>query len=356
MPRLLLISAGRLTAYVLERLCRGGFFEEIVVAGRTPESGIRKVNNARVGAAVEGRFPDIRFVEVDVGAPDAGRRLADIRPDVAMAAPSLMPWWRLDQASPIVARMPFGGWTAFHLAPMLAVRRAWVESGLACPWVGASYPDVVNAVLHRTGAGPTCGVGNVAEMIPKVRFEVAAELGVGAAEVEVRLVAQHALEYFVYGETEAPDTPPFLVKAEAAGRDASDIARRTLARPFPIPHDLDFNMLTASSAAVLLPALAGGGAARTHVPAPGGLVGGYPVTVEDGRVTLDLAAEWTLESAVACNTESLPWEGIRAIDDDGTVRFTDHAAEALGDLAGRKIESLEPDQAPALAEELLSKL
>ena len=35
------------------------------------------------------------------------------------------------------------------LAPMLAVRRAWADSGLAVPWVGASYPDVVNTILGR---------------------------------------------------------------------------------------------------------------------------------------------------------------------------------------------------------------
>lgn len=356
MPRLLLISAGQLTGYILERLARDGFFDDIVLAGRSPESARRKINNARIGAAIEGRFPAIRFAELDVAAADAGRRLAAIRPDVAVAAPSMLAWWRLDKASPIVARMPFGDWIAFHLAPMLAVRRAWVDSGLECPWVGASYPDVVNAVLHRTGAGPTCGVGNVAEVVPKVRFEVGGELGLDPGRVEVSLVAQHALEYFVYNDAQAPDSPPFMLKAVAAGRDVSELARKTLLRPFPIPYELDFNMLTASAAAVLLPALAGGPPVRTHVPAPGGLIGGYPVMVEGGVTRLDLPPPWTLEEAIACNTDSLAWEGIRAIDDDGTVRFTDHAAEALGELSGRRIESLAPDEAASVAGELLAKL
>ena len=71
MRRLLLISLGKLTGYVLERLARNGPFDEIVVAGRRPENGIVKTNLSRIGAAIEGRFPDISFVELDVNAADA---------------------------------------------------------------------------------------------------------------------------------------------------------------------------------------------------------------------------------------------------------------------------------------------
>lgn len=360
MSRLLLISLGQLNGHILEAVARSGKFAEIIVAGRSLARGVRKTNQTRIGAAIEGRYPAIRFVELDVNQPSAAARLRDIAPDVALAAPSMLPWWRIDRltgrAAEAARAMPFAGWIACHLAPMLAVRRAWVDSRLTAPWVGASYPDVVNTVLHRSGPGPVCGVGNVDEVIPKIRFAVVQETGCDPATVEVRLVAQHALEYFVYRETGTArrDAPPFMLRTELNGRDVSDLAARAIFDPFPIPYELDFNLLTASSALALLPALAGQGPVHMHVPAPNGLPGGYPVRVEAGLVSLDLPADWTLEDAIANNVASLPWDGLQSIEADGTVVFTDTTARALFNLTGRHYQSLPPAAAAAMATELVA--
>lgn len=359
MSRVLLISLGQLNGHILEALSRTGDFVEIVVAGRDPGRGLCKTNLARIGAAIEGRYPVIRFVELDVNKVSAGAILRDIAPDVALAAPSMLPWWRLGRLTGRNAgkalAVPFAGWLACHLAPMMAVRRAWADSGLVCPWVGASYPDVVNVILRRTGPAPVCGVGNVDEIIPKVRFAIAAHTGCDPASVNVRLVAQHALEYFVYCDAEASpnDRPPFLLRAELNGRDLSNIARGALFTPYPIPYDLNFNLLTASSANRLLPALAGHGIQYMHVPAPNGLPGGYPVRVEAGRVSLDLANEWSQEKAVNCCLASLPWDGLAAIENDGTAAFTQAASQALHELTRNRYELLKPDQAQAMADSLL---
>ena len=355
MSRVLLISLGQLNGHILEALSRAGDFAEIVVAGRDPERGLRKANQARIGAAIEGRYPIIRFIELDVNKGNASGILRDIAPDVALAAPSMFPWWKLDRLANRNANkaraVPFAGWLACHLAPMIAVRRAWADSGLECPWVGASYPDVVNVILHRTGMAPLCGVGNVDEIIPKVRFAVAAHAGCDPAATDVRLVAQHALEYFVYRETETPpgDRPPFLLQAELNGQDLSDIASEALFTPYPIPYDLDFNLLTASSTTRLLPALAGHGMVHMHVPAPNGLPGGYPVRVEAGRVSLDLPDNWSREKAIDCCLASLPWDGLTTIENDGTVVFTQATSRALYELTGNRYELLHPDHATAMA-------
>ena len=360
MRRLLLISLGKLTGYVLERLARNGPFSEVVVAGRRPEHGIVKTNLTRIGAAIEGCYPDISFVELDVNAADAPRKLASIDPDIAMAAPSLFPWWRMEgvvgKHAEIVERLPFAGWMACHLAPMRAVRKAWTASGLSAPWIGASYPDVINAVLHRTGTGPTCGVGNVQEMVPKARFAAAVKLGVAPDSVEVRLVAQHALEYFLYHTQETPpdEAPPFLLEAKIDGRDVSDVTRSGMLSSMPISYDLDFNLLTASAAFELLSALAGNQPVRTHAPSPNGLIGGYPVIAEAGQITLDLPEKWSIEKAISSNLKSLAWEGINTVDDDGTVRFTDQTADLLRELLGHPVASLPPDGAAVMASELVA--
>jgi hypothetical protein len=362
MRRLLLISLGQLTGHILETVARSDIFPEIVVAGRNPAYGTAKTNLARIGAGVAGCFPSIEFFELDVNSPEAGSEIRRIAPDVALAAPSMMPWWKLDRlsgASADVARgVPFGGWLACHLAPMLAVRRAWADSGLDAPWIGASYPDVVNAILHRTGPGPICGVGNVDEIVPKVRICVARATGVEPGAVDVRLVAQHALEYYVYRDNEATaaEAPPFLLKATAGERDLSDFARDALLRPCPIPYDLDFNLLTASSAAKLLAALTGRRDVRLHVPAPGRLVGGYPVRIDGGAVELDLPADWSVGQALACNLAGLPWDGLHSIEEDGSAVFTEATAKGLHALLGRPVDGLRPDDAPAMARALLAAL
>ena len=359
MSRLLLISLGQLNGHILEAAARSGGFAEIVVAGRDPTRGVRKTNQARIGGAIEGHYPAIRFVEIDVNRTSAAGLLREVAPDVALAAPSMLPWWQLDRLTGAAAgaarAVPFAGWIACHLAPMLAVRRAWADSGLKSPWVGASYPDVVNAILHRSGSGPVCGVGNVDEVIPKVRFAVADETGCDPAAVKVSLVAQHALEYFVYRETGMPagEAPPFMLRAELDGQDVSGIARAGMFAPFPIPYELDFNLLTTSSALRLLPALAGHGMAHMHVPAPGGLPGGYPVRVDAGCVSLDLPAGWAIENALAGNLASLPWDGLQSIEPDGTVVFTDATARALFELTGECFESLAPNGASAMASKLV---
>ncbi len=359
MHRLLLVSLGQLTGYVLERLARNGPFTEIIVAGRRPDYGLIKTNLARIGAAIEGRFPELSFVELDVNAADAPRRLSEIAPDIILAAPSMLPWWKLDAVrgtrAELVQRLPFGGWLACHLAPMQAVRDAINGSSLDIPWVGASYPDVVNAILHRSGGGPTSGVGNVQEMIPKARFAVADELAISPSGVEVRLVAQHALEYFVYHHTDsAPDkAPPYLIEARVGARDVSDIARAGMLRPMPISYDLDFNLLTASAAFELLTALASDAPVRIHAPSPNGLIGGYPVIAANGRVTIDLPDAWVIEDAIACNTKSLIFEGIESIEDDGTVQFTNETADLLKDLLGYPVGCLPPDRAAAMAGDLV---
>jgi len=358
--RLLLVSLGQLTGHILETVARSGLFREIVVAGRNPAYGVARVNLARIGAGVAGHFPAIEFRELDVNRPDAAAEIRRIAPDVALAAPSMMPWWRLSRISGergnLARRLPFAGWLACHLAPMAAVRRAWADSGLDVPWIGASYPDVVNAILHRTGPGPACGVGNVDEIVPKIRIAAAAAAEVDPNSVDVRLVAQHALEYFAYrdGGFSAEEAPPFMLKVTAAGRDLSDIGRAALKQPCPISYGLEFNFLTASSADKLLAAFVRRAEVFMHAPAPHGLVGGYPVRIAGGTVELDLPPEWSAAQAEACNLSALPWDGIELVEADGSVTFTAETAQGLYALLGRAVDGLRPDDAPALAGALVA--
>ncbi|MBT6116399.1 MAG: hypothetical protein HOH66_00865 [Rhodospirillaceae bacterium] len=361
MARLLLASLGVLNGMLLEAAARSEAFDEIVVAGRSPDYAARKIANARIGAGVEGRFPTLRFAPFDLNEKGAGHALAEIAPDLTVAAPSLLPWWAVDRlsgrAGEIAHATPFAAFMACHLAPLLAFRERWVESGLEAPWFNLSYPDVVNAVLARTGPAPLCGMGNVIEAIPKIRFVLAEREAVRPETIDVRLVAQHALEYHFYAEPRpegapAPDYPPYLIDARIGGRAIAPPDPTALFAPYPIPYDLDFNALTVSAAMVVLAAALGETPTATHVPGPGGRIGGYPVRLSRAGLDLDLAEGWTEAQAIASNESSLPYDGIAAVEGDGTVVFTDETARGLRALLGRPWDRLRPDEAWAMAQAL----
>jgi hypothetical protein len=354
MDTLLIISIGELGTHVLEGAARSGLFRRIVVASRSVAKARARVNSTLISAGLDGFFPTMEAVELDFNQPSSVATLRSINADVVFSAPSLRPWWRTED--PATGALPFAALMSLHLAPMAILRERMADADLGGLWIGASFPDVINACLTRSGCGPDCGIGNVQEPIPKIQVGVGAALSIDPRSVEVRLVAQHAFEYYVMREEPSEELPAYLLEVRADGRDVSDIGHRVLREPFPFPYDLHFNRVTASACLSALRAFAEPGPTRTHLPGILGLTGGYPVTVDGNEIALDLAKGWSKEQAVAANDASLPWDGIHAVDDDGTVLFTDTTARALHDLTGQRIETLHPDGAVEQARVLLEAL
>lgn len=354
MDTLLIISVGELGTYVLEAAARSGLFRRIVVASRTGGKALERANVAMIGAGLDGFFPVIEAVELDFNDPSSVALLRSINADVIFAAPSLRPWWRTDD--PATGVLPFAALMSLHLAPMSVLRERMAEANLAGLWIGASFPDVINACLTRSGFGPDCGIGNVLEPIPKIQAGVGGAMDVDPGRVEVRLVAQHAFEYYVMREEPSKALPPYLLEVTVNGRDVTDLGHQILREPFPFSYDTHFNRVTASACIAALRAFAEPGPSRTHLPGIRGLVGGYPVTVDGKKIVLDLAESWSREYAIATNEASLSWDGIAAVDDDGTVHFTDETARALHRLTGRLIEGVTPTGAVAQAKLILGAL
>jgi hypothetical protein len=358
---LLIVSIGELSTAVLEAVCRASLFEHIVVASRSIEKGVARTNNAVIGAALEGFLPSVEAVAFDFNHKAAARFIRQLAPDVVFTAPSLKPWWSiaaLDGAkSHRAAAVPFGGYTSLQLAPTAAFRECWAEADLKAAWVAASYPDIINPALSRSGPGPTCGVGNVSEIVAKVRLLLAREENVGLEDVEVRLVAQHALEYRAFHpEPLSESFPPHLIWAAVANEERTTRAAELLRSPFRFPYDLHFNRVTASSALEGFRALLARRPARTHLPGVLGLVGGYPVIVDGLTISLDLAPAWDFEKAIAANEACMAVEGIAALEADGTVHFTPEASSQLHALTGRHLAAVHPANAAVQANLILNAL
>ncbi len=362
--KLLIIGLGQFTGAVLDSVARDGRFAQIVLAARNTELGKAKVQAARIGAALEGEFPRIEFVPLDFNTAAAPEVLKRIAPDVAFAAPSLLPRRRIRAADPKLRAMPSGVWLACHLAPMLRLRDTWEKSGLSAPWVAASEPDLVNAILHLTGSGPTAGSGGIATCVPRIRFLAAQQAKAPVQEIVVRLVAGASLADCMAGlwgagegTAKAGDSqswPPFMLKVTWHGQDITLAVRDKLKAKVPPLAEADHARIAASATLDVLAALGDDGLHELHVPTPNGLVGGYPVKINRRGAEVDLPAAWELDQALGINATALAYDGVAALDKDGTVTYTERGIAAFQSLLGERIERLRAVNAQSLAEKLVA--
>ena len=353
-PTLLILSVGELGTNVLEAAARSGLFGRIVIAGRDGAKAGARANSTMIGAGLERHYPVIEGMELDINSNTFVPRIRSIAPDIVFTTASLMPWWRLEKSS--APRLPFGGYLSLHLSVMSTFRDRLAEADLNGIWIGASYPDVVNPILHRTGFGPLCGIGNVQEPIPKIVAGLSRRLSLPPDQIRVKLVAQHAFEYAVLSDEVTKDLPPHLLHVEAGGRDVTEQARQILLEPFPFTYDLFFNRITASAAIEAFRAILSPKPAAVHLPGVNGLIGGYPVVVHGGCARLDLHSDWTEAQAIDTNCRSLCHDGIEAIDPDGTVHFTETTQKAFAALLGRSVARLEIRGAAQQANDILNAL
>lgn len=352
-PSLLILSLGELGTNMLEAVARSDLFGTIIVASRSRAKAQERANNAIIGAGAEGFFPEIVAEELDFNTPGSAQKIRDIAADYLFTAPSMLPWWKVDD---VKAELPFAGCTALHLSLMARLRDRLAEADNKAFWIGASYPDVINAVLNRTGYGPDCGIGNVQEPIAKIQRHVARRKSCAPQDVKVHLVAQHAFEYYVLNAETYEVLPPHLMKATVAGEDVTQIAVEALRQPFPFPYDLHFNRVTASAGIQALRALTSSTPVHTHLPGIGKHVGGYPVSASTGGIAFGLPPEWSLQQAITANEASLVWDGIEAVTDNGTIVFTEKTRAALHNLFGHSYETLAVETAEAQARALLTSL
>jgi hypothetical protein len=234
------------------------------------------------------------------------------------------------------------------------LRDAWEKSGLSAPWVAASEPDLVNAILHLTGVGPTAGSGGIATCVPRIRFLAAQQAKAPAQEIVVRLVAGASFADCLAGEGAGKDLPPFMLKVTWHGQDITLAVRDKLKAKVPPLAELDHARIAASATLDLLAALGDDGVHDLHVPAPNGLVGGYPVKINRRGAEVDLPAAWDLEHALGINATALAYDGIAALDKDGSITYTERGIAAFQSLLGERIERLRPQNAQSLAEKLVA--
>lgn len=360
-PTILLIGLGHLGGVLLEFFAREDWIGRVVGCSRGRTRGEARCNLARLGAVAQGLAPTIDYRQVDISRPfEVAEILDSVQPDLVISTATMQTWWlpellppeartRLEQAS-------FGMWLPLHLAPTLALMQSIAASSYAGPVLTAPFPDVVNCVLGRIGLAPTCGIGNIDELVAKVRWMTARHLGAPLETIDAVMVGHHALESAVFkGSTS--EVPPYFLKVTHQGVDVSESlpVDEILLAPLPLPAGPDTAFFTTGSALRLIRAILAEEDSVLHAPAPSGLPGGYPVIVGRRRVDNAPIAGLELGEAIDINERSHRFDGIEAIRDDGTAAFVAESVDVMRTELGYDCPQLAPADAEDRGLELAAR-
>jgi NAD(P)-dependent dehydrogenase (short-subunit alcohol dehydrogenase family) len=358
---IMIIGLGDLGGIVLELLARQDDALRIVVGSRSADRALARCNLARVGAIAQGRQPEIIFERVDLDEPETiAEAVQRHDPNLILTTATMHTWWLTNLLPPepatLIKSAGFGAWLPVHLAPTRRLMQALKEIDYAGFMLTAPYPDVVNPILRRLGLTPTCGVGNVDEIVPKVRDLAARKLGAPLESIRVSLVAHHALVSAAYrGATDR--IPPHHLRIFHHDEDVTQRvdAEALLLAAYPFPPGRASHFLTAGCIVRLIRAFFADEAVSMHTPAPDGLPGGYPVLVSRAGILAAPIPDLTLDEAIAINERSHVFDGIERIEEDGTVIFAARSVEIMRDVLGYECDHLPPEEAEDRAHELIAR-
>jgi hypothetical protein len=366
-PVLMLIGLGDLGGVILEFLAREEGLGRIVVASRDEVGGRARCNLVALGAASQGFEPVIDFVPLDLNQRDeVAETVLREAPDIILTAATMQTWWLPDRLpEPQAGRIKqagFGIWLPVHLTLTRKLMEALRDASYQGVVLTAPYPDVVNCVLGRLGLAPSCGIGNIDEIVPKVRMLAARELKQPLNSVKVTMVYHHALHKFVLSHTtldqpSSEQSPPFYLRVEHLGRDVTESvrAKELLFSAFAIPPGPVSHFLTAASTMELINSLRSEDEKFLHAPGPEGLPGGYPIYACQEGVRLAPIEGLSREEAVRINRAAHRFDGIDRIEEDGTVVFREDPIRLMSETIGYECHRLHPDEAEDRADELIQR-
>ncbi|GAB2993889.1 hypothetical protein [Saccharothrix stipae] len=361
MSKVMVLGAGDLGRRVFHELAHGPGDRHVRLVGRDEDATLRATNLTRFSSLQRGYGASVDYATTDLH--DVGRTaecIAAFDPDVLFLAASFQSWWVITtlphDAFQRLYAANYGPWLPMHLVPVHKAMRAVRLAGSRAVVVNAAYPDAVHPVLNAVGLSPDVGIGNVANNVPGIRVAAADRLGVPVREVDVRLVAHH---YVSHRLSRAGDSGPARMGLTIAhgGADVTDrLDVASLLKSLPLEYRRTGGMpgqaMTAASGLSLLEPLADGRDALVHAPGPGGLAGGYPVAVADGRIRTALPDGMSPQEAAAINLSGQVQDGITSIEPDGTVHFEPSTMAVLTAELGYECRSMPLAEAEGRAVEI----
>jgi hypothetical protein len=244
-----------------------------------------------------------------------------------------------------------GAFTPIQVITPLKVAEAISDSGITTRYMVGNLPDItipiINGIAQSRGLqNALCGAGNVGLNQVAMRAQVALELGVAFDEVDVSLVSHH-LHWVAPREPGYSNEGPFLAKVTLAGKDITgefDDLRSLMNEGVKAHYESDASFSSTTGILASRVALAllddSNNVHQLHTPAPNGLPGGYPVEIQHGRIEVNLPEEWALEDAITAMKHCHTLDGVKSIEADGSVYFTDIARSIVRDELGFDLPSI----------------
>jgi hypothetical protein len=311
-------SLARSIAYNLATTMASSAPLHVLIVGRrrVEVEEVAFVARGRAGAAGTGHAFE-PFTASWANAAVAGEILHQHRPVVAIVAASEQSPWELardaDAWGQLVKRGGFGVTLPLNASLVSQVFRVANGTEPRPFFINACYPDAVNSLLAALGPSDRLvGVGNAAiiESLHRGAFP----------EIQtVRVVAHHRhLGELSIGDE--GDPPVIYADGDRVSLTAVAVALRGI-------RGMELNWVTGASVSRLIDALVADRPFSGSLPGPLGEIGGYPVTVARGAITIDLPTGLSITDARDINARAALREGV--VVRDGAVHFSAGAREAL---------------------------
>lgn len=326
----MIFGLGDLGGWVLELLARCEGISKIVTCDNREDWGVRKTHVAAMGAILQGKYKTFEFHKCDARNIDATAELIrTVNPTVIYNNMTLASWWvgrglSADKTKKWDRMMALS--YPLHSALAIKLMQAVNESGTTAPVLNNSYPDVTNPILCRNGLCPLVGSGNFDLLVAEIKRKINLAWHVSIPEITIFMVGEHAL--IMLGPKEGV---PYFFKVLVGGKDVTsefDVVSLMVDKLAPDgPEETTWmsHPKVAASAVGHLMSILNDTNEFTHAPGPSGLPGGYPIRLGAKSAEVVLPEGLSLEEAIKINVESMRYEGIEEIKDDGTVVATDEA-------------------------------
>lgn len=348
-----IVGFGNIGFHILHILARIPGIGRIVIADKIETDSFAKVENVIITAAIQGFYPDIKFVKTDLfNVENTSEILREIDPEIICNAALLdRTFWMRNQLPPeVAARFREAGSGPLMPMPLTLtykLMQAVKKSGRHPHVINCAYGDAVNAVLAKVGLAPTVGAGNIDLWSQQVRKYASEKLKARLRDISVFMIAHHGV---ISSRGQAPFWYEILlndknVTSKFSLEEIRPLMRYTTLWPEPSEH-------IASSFAKSITDIYFNTGELRHAPGPAGLQGGYPIRLDAKGAEVVLPDGLTLEAAMEINEQAARFDGIERIEPEGTVVFTERSNEILRETLGYDCKELRIDECQEKAKEI----
>ena len=237
-----------------------------------------------------------------------------------------------------ISRACLGAFSCIQVLAPRVIAGAIFKSGISASFIVGNLPDITIPVIYKTSTSrdlalPICGAGNVGLIEAALRHQIALEHNVNIDQLKVYLVAHH-IHWVAPREPGYSNEAPFLLRVSLGDKDITPelgdlraLMNRSIIKSYEA--GAGFSSTTSRLAAENIMALLDNRSCRRHVPAPNGLPGGYPVTIQNGDISLDLPPDWSESQVVETMLEAHTFDGIDKIAADGSIFFNAESVDIL---------------------------